>query len=151
MAIRRVVLVVITVLVIAVIVLLVAVIAVVVIARLIVLCILGLEVAVLIIVVGTLIIVAIVVIVILRAWWVVGISLLSIGRLEVIFEGACEAFEILGDVRSTVGARNTAVCVFIVFMMPEECFRIAELDSRIGVELEPSTEKARFCVLDKFA
>ena len=43
------------------------------------------------------------------------------------------------------------MCVFVVFVAPEEFFRIAELYSRIGVELEPSTEKARFCVLDAFA
>ena len=135
MTIRRVVWIVITVLVIVVIVLLVAVIVVVVIARLIVLYILGLEVAVLIIVVGTLIIVAIVIVGILRALWIVGVSLLAIGRLEVIFEGAYEVFKILWDVGSTVGVRNTAMCIFVVFMAPEECFRIAELYSRVGVEL----------------
>ena len=68
-------------------------------------------------------------------WWVVSISLLSIGRLKVIFEGAGEAFKVFRDVRSTVRARNTAMCIFVVFMAPEECFRIAELYSRVGVEL----------------
>ena len=150
-AIRRVVLVVITVLVIVVIVLLVAIIMVIVIARLVILCILGLGVAVLIIVVIALIIVAIVVVVILRALLIVGIALLSIGRLEVIFESAYEAFKIFWDVGSMMWARDTAMCIFVVFMAPEEFFRIAELDSRIGVELELSTEETRFCVLNEFA
>ena len=50
-----------------------------------------------------------------------------------------------------VRARNAAMGFFIVFMSPEECFRIAELHSRVGIELKPSAEEARSCVLHKLA
>ena len=135
LAIGRVVLVVITVLVIMVIVLLIAIIAVIVIARLVVLCILRLGVAVLVIVIIVLIIGAIVIVVSLRALLNISTVLLSISGLKVIFKSACEVFKVLRDVRSTVGARNAAMGIFIVFMSPEKCFRIAELYSRVGVEL----------------
>ena len=150
MTISRVVLAVITVLVITVIVLLIAIIAVIVVAGLVVLCILRLGVAVLVIVIVALIIGAIVVIVSLRALLNIAVALLSIGRLKVVFESACKAFKAFGNVRSTVRARNAAMGIFIIFASPEECFTVAELNSGVGIELEPSTEKGRFCVLDKF-
>ena len=71
--------------------------------------------------------------------------------LEMVFDGACEAFEAFGHIRGMMGARDTAVCVFIVFMTPKECFTIAELDSGVGIELEPSTKEASFSVLGEFA
>ena len=126
-------------------------IAVVVITRLVVLCILRLGIAILVVVIVALVVGAKVVVVIWGALLVVGVSLLLVIRLEIVFEGTYEAFKILGDVRSTVGARDTAMCTFIVFMMLEECFGVAELNSGIGVELEPSTEEARFSMLDEFA
>ena len=135
LAISKVVLVVITVLIITVIVLLVSIIAIIVIARLVVLCILGLGVAVLVIVIVALIIGAIVIVVILRALLNISTALLSIGGLKVIFKSACQAFKIFRDVGSTVGARNAAMGIFIILMLPEECLRIAELYSRVGIEL----------------
>ena len=143
LAIRSVVLVVVVaILVIAIIVLLIRSIAVVIIAGLVVLYILRLGVAVLVIIVIALIIGAIVGVVILRALLIVSIALLSIGGLEMFFECTCKVFKTLWNVRSTMWARNTAMCIFIIFVAPEEFFRIAELDSRIGIELEPSTEKS---------
>ena len=102
------------------------------------------------IVIGTLIIGTIVVSIDLRALWNISIALLSINGLKVVFESACKAFKAFGDVRGTVRAKNAAMGIFIIFASPEECFAVAELDSGVGIELEPSTEKGRFCVLDKF-
>ena len=81
----------------------------------------------------------------------VGVSLLSVVRLEMVFEGTYEVFKILRDVRCAIWAKDTAMCVFVVFMTLEECFGIAELNSGIGVELKPRTKEARLCVLHKFA
>ena len=142
--------VIITVLVIEVIVLLVSIIAVIIIARLVVLYVLGLGVAILVIVIGTLIIGAIVVVVILRALLKIAIALLSIGRLKVVFDSACEAFKAFRNVGTTVRARNAAMGIFIIFASPKECFAVAELNSGVGIELEPSAEEGRFCVLDQF-
>ena len=140
----------ITVLIIMVIVLLIAIIAVIVVAGLIVLCILQLEVAVLVVVIGTLIIGAIVVVVILRALLKIAIALLSIGRLKVVFDSACEALKAFRNIRTTMRARNAAMGIFIIFASPKECFAIADLNSGVGIELQPSAEKARFCALDQF-
>ena len=142
--------VIIAVLVIAVRVWLVSIIAVIIIARLVVLCVLRLEIAVLVVVVGALIIGAIVV-VILRALLRIVIALLAIGRLKMVFNSACEAFKAFSHVGTTVRARDTAVSIFVIFASPKECFAVAELNSGVGIELEPSAEKARFCALDQFA
>ena len=150
LAFRGVVLVIITVLIITVIVLLVAIIVVIVVAGLVVLCILRLEVAVLVVVIGALIIGAIVVVVVLRALLKIASTLLTIGRLKVVFNSACEAFKAFRDVGTTVRARDAAMCIFIIFASPTECFAVAELNSGVGIELEPSAEKARFCALDQF-
>ena len=144
-----VVLVIITVLVITVIVLLVSIIAVIVVAGLVVLCVLRLEIAVLVVVVGALIIGAIV-IVVLRTLWGIVIALLAIGRWEMVFNSACEAFEAFSHVGTTVRARNTAMGIFVIFASPKECFTVAELNSGVGIELKPSAEKGRFCALYKF-
>ena len=50
-----------------------------------------------------------------------------------------------------MGARDAAMCIFVVFMMPEECFAVAELNSGVGIELEPSAEEASFSMLGEFA
>ena len=50
-----------------------------------------------------------------------------------------------------MGVRDTAVCIFIVFMTPEECFAVAELNSGVGIELESSAEEASFSMLGEFA
>ena len=139
-----------TVLVITVIVLLVSIIAVVIIARLVVLWILWLEIAVLVVVIGALISGAIVV-VIRGALLRIVIALLAIGRWEVVFNSACEAFKAFSHVGTTVRARNTAVSIFVIFASPKECLAVAELNIGVGIELEPSAEKARFCALDQFA
>ena len=133
LAIRRVVLVVIAIWIIAIKVLLVGGIAVVVITRLVVLYILRLGIAILVVVIGALVVGAKVIVVIGGALWVVSVSLLSVIRLEIVFEGTCEAFKVLRDVRRAMWARDTAMGVLIVFMMPEECFGVAELNSGIGV------------------
>ena len=140
----------IAVLVIAVRVWLVSIIVVIIVARLIVLCVLRLEIAVLVIVVGALIIRAIVV-VILRALLRIIIALLAIGRWEMVFNSACEEFKAFSHVGTTVRARNTAVSIFVILASPKECFAVAELNIGVGIELEPSAEKARFCALDQFA
>ena len=142
--------VIITVLIITVVVLLVSIIAVIVAAGLVVLCILRLEVAVLVVVIGALIIGTIVVVVILRALLKIAIALLSISRLKVVFDSACEAFKAFRDVGTTVRAKNAAMSIFIIFALPKECFAVAELNSGVGIELEPSAEEGRFCVLDQF-
>ena len=142
--------VIITVLVITVIVLLVSSITVIVVAGLVGLCILWLEIAVLVVVIGALIIGAIVAVIIWRALLRITIALLSIGRLKVVFDSACEAFKEFRDLGTTTRARNAAMGIFIVFASPKECFAVAELNSRVGIELEPSAEKARFCALDQF-
>ena len=133
--------VIIAVLVIAVRVWLVSIIAVIIVARLVVLCVLRLEIAVLVVVVGALIIGAIVV-VILRALLRIVIALLAIGRWEMVFNSACEAFKAFSYVGTTVRARNTAVSIFVIFASPKECFAVAELNIGVGIELEPSAEKA---------
>ena len=68
-----------------------------------------------------------------------------------VFNSACEAFKVFRDIRTTVRARNVAVSIFVIFASPKECFAVAELNIGVGVELEPSAEKARFCALDQFA
>ena len=150
LAIGRVVLVIIAVLVIAIIVLLVSIIAVIIIARLVVWCVPRLEIVVLVVVVGALIIGAMVV-VILSALLRIVIALLAIGRWEMVFNSACEAFEAFSHVGTTVRTRKTAVSIFVIFASPKECFAVAKLNIGVGIELEPSAEKARFCVLDQFA
>ena len=79
------------------------------------------------------------------------VLLRSISRWKMVFNSACEAFEAFSHVRTTVRARNTAVSIFVIFTSPKECFAVAELNIGVGIELEPSAEKARFCALDQFA
>ena len=50
-----------------------------------------------------------------------------------------------------MGARDATMCIFIVFTTPEECFTIAELNSGVGIELEPSAEEASFSMWGDFA
>ena len=71
--------------------------------------------------------------------------------MKIVFESACKAFKVFGDVGGTVRARNAAMGILIIFALPEECLAVAELNIGVGVELEPSAEKARFCALDQFA
>ena len=137
--------------VIAIIVLLVGSIAVVVITGLVILGILGLGCAILIVVVVVALVGGAKVVVIWGAWLIVGVCLLSVVGLEMVFDCACEAFQAFGHVRGMMGARDTAMCIFIVFMTPEECFAIAELNSGVGIELEPSTKEASFSMLGEFA
>ena len=140
----------ITVLIITVIVLLVSIIVIIVVAGLIVLCILRLEVVVLVVIIGALIIGAIVVVVILRALLKIAIALLSIGRLKVVFDSACEAFKAFRDVGTTVRARNAAMGIFHhILRRQKSVFAVAELNSGIGIELEPSAEKGGLCALDQ--
>ena len=108
------------------------------------------EIAVLVVVIRALIVRAVVV-VILGALWRISIAWLSIIRLKVIFDSACEAFKAFRDVRTTMRARNTAMCIFIIFASPKKCFTVAKLNSGVGIELKPSAEKGRFCALDQFA
>ena len=77
--------------------------------------------------------------------------MLSIIGLEIVFDCAGEAFEAFVHVRGVMGARDAAMCIFVVFTSPEECFTIAELNGGVGIELEPSTKEASLSVLGECA
>ena len=132
-------------------VLLVGRVAVVVIMGLVSLGILRLRVAILIVVVVVALVVGAKVGVVWGALLIVGVCWLSIVGLEMVFDCACEAFEAFRHIRGVMGARDTAMRIFIIFVTPKECFTIAELDSGVGVELEPSTEEASLSVLGELA